>query len=154
MLTIAHFRTSKTLRPIAVSIFVTLLVPCVTIYALVVRHMLSSPRASFIIPSIVFAWISGAYVAFGALVGLKRLLFDGGRAVWLEKGRIIFSHSRLFSVPRDAIVRISISTDGQAVVMHLRDGREKRLPTGSLKESPKEIVDRISDLSASGATLA
>ncbi|MEI9988953.1 MAG: hypothetical protein WDM86_02840 [Rhizomicrobium sp.] len=149
MTAIAHYRKLKVWSQIGFVLLVLMLVPYATFWSYgghLVSRALASPRGVFVIPAIAFGWIAGFFVFLVIAAVLKQLLYCEGRAVWIEQGMLIFVRRWIFSVRCEEIAKVSNSANGQAVVVHLRDGGEKTFPVGSLKESPAEIIDRLADV--------
>jgi hypothetical protein len=72
------------------------------------------------------------------------ILFRGGVALYERKGRIIYTNSAVFSLPRDAISSVSVGSDpsfepSQRVVFSLRGGGKKTLSVFMCKEDAEKV---------------
>lgn len=153
---IAHYRRSKMWLQIAVAILAIMAVAYLTFWSyggrLIVRS-LQSPRVSFLIPMLLFAWI-GSFVTLATItLKAKRLVFDNGVAVWIDQGKLIFMRSWYVSVPCDEIAEVShgmlktsVLTETEAVALRLRDGSQLMFPTGSLLETRDALIARLSTM--------
>lgn len=96
---------------------------------------------------IIIAWLFGIYTLLLVLAAARQLLFDEGRAVWIEDGNLVFLHRWYFSVACRKIVSVSSGTFGllnqKAVVIHTDNGGEKLIPTGSLSEPRSDVISKL-----------
>lgn len=94
------------------------------------------------------AWAGSLYFCFLVPYVLKSLIFESGRALWIERGKLIFLNRRFLSANCDEIEKLSFSRDkrGELIVVHLKNGQRKVFPTASLEESGEAIMYQLTDL--------
>lgn len=100
--------------------------------------LIGMPIAAFLF-STVGIWFS--------LTSIFRVLFQGGRAVWIEKGNIIYITKFNFSVAQSDVSSIkdgiSERTGSPCVFINTKDGEQKVIPTYLLAEESEDIAARL-----------
>lgn len=150
--TIAHYRKVKVWFSTAAMALVFMLAPYITFWAYgghAISDAINSRRIDLIF-FLVTMWILAPVILFVIAARLRQLIFDSGRAVWIDKGLLIVLHRRLFSVPCDAIVSISYGTakistfvEKPGVVLNLRNDNQRVFTTGGLSEPRDVIIARL-----------
>jgi hypothetical protein len=148
--TIAHYQKANIfLRTLAFVTFLILL-NALTLYlpgGESVRHFLA--RRPLLFPIFISAWIGGLFVLWFAAVIIKRIVFESGRAIWIETGTLIYLHRWNFSVACRDIAEISSGTSERSgrpcIFLRSRDGARKVLLTGLLMEPDDVIIARIKE---------
>jgi hypothetical protein len=104
-------------------------------------------RRPFLLPILVGGCLFTTASMLMFAVVLKRVLLDGCRALWIEVGNIVFLHKWNISIAIDAVEDISIGTFGRfekpAILFRLKSGTTRAIPTGSFREDPTAIVERL-----------
>jgi hypothetical protein len=102
-----------------------------------------SPGKHGWILALAISWISAIVAAFAGTTLANQLLFNRGAALWIESGNLIFLHRWILSARCRDILEIASGTTGQtrhkAILLRMRDGSTKAIPTGALKE-PRDVV--------------
>lgn len=145
---IATYQRTKTFF----RMFVILVVVC-SLIALVVPGYTAHAWADFFkqrailigMPIVGSLFLSaGIYLS---LINIYRVVFQGGRAVWIENGNIIYISKFNFSVAQSDVSRIddgfSERTGNPCVFIHTKDGGQKIIPTNLLAEGPEDIAARL-----------
>ena len=83
------------------------------------------------------------------LVIMKRVLFENCKALWMDKGKIIFLHKWNFSAASKDIMSITVGTYGRfnrtGIFLLTRDGTKKIVPIGSLEEPDSVVIARLKE---------
>src|SRR5262249_51130242 len=90
-------------------------------------------------------WLGAPYVFLFAATVLKRIVFDHGKALWIDDGMVIYLHRWNLSAPCRDIVDIGRTKEGQRlaeVILRTHHGA-KRIPTSLLTEQPDLIIARL-----------
>lgn len=155
MLIIAHYRKSKIWPQLALGILVLAFLVYLTFWSYdghLLSRSMNSPRAVFLIPGLIFAWICGFVASTTIIIKIKQLILNDGRAVWISREELFFLRSWYVSVPCREIVSVSSGeiatstvTKTGAVVLLLKSGRKMSFPTSSLLESRDTIIAHIND---------
>ena len=110
----------------------------------VVKAAATRPLA---IPMIGTSIFSGIITVAVMVTALKRLIFQHGRALWIENGRVVFLHKWNISAVCADIADISTGTygryDAPGILLRMRDGTDTVIPTRWLAEPPAVIIDRL-----------
>jgi hypothetical protein len=153
MIVIAHYKKIDALwRSLSCMLLVILLsaISYSVPYKIGFTSFLSRP---LLLPLFVSGWLFGLFLIWILIVLLKRVLFDAGRALWIENGKIIFLHKWNISVACSEVAQIKTGIYGRfhraGIFLNLRNGTRKVIPTGSLKESEDLIVARLKENLAS-----
>lgn len=151
-ITIARYRKVRAWFSFMVGILVAMAPPYITFWAYG-GHAISDSINSRRIDLIFFLatmWILAPVVLFATVSLFKQLVFDSGRALWIENQRLIFWHPWLFSVPCDEIVSVSYGkaqtstfVKQKGIALNLRNGGQKVFITGGLSEPRDVIIARL-----------
>lgn len=94
----------------------------------------------FLVPFIIPHW----------LAVFRQLAFDGGIALWIEDGFLIYVRKWMISAPCDQIAEVykgiwifNTITDVEAIVVRLKNGKVVKYTTGSYAESREEVIARL-----------
>jgi hypothetical protein len=81
-------------------------------------------------------------------------MFADKRAIWIENGKLVHLHQWCLAANCNDIKDISAGTFGifkvKAIIIGMRDGRRKLIPTALLSESGGLIIARIRKVLSSG----
>lgn len=152
-ITIASYRPVKAWSIAILGFAVLMFLVYITFFSYhghLVSNSASTARGIYIIPALVLAWLSVPLALAALLAGVWQLIFDGRRAVWIEQGTLIFLRKWIFAVECNKIERVSAGTikryKNEAVILQLRGGTQKEIPTGSLVESREVIISRLCEV--------
>ena len=99
------------------------------------------------IPMAVIGWGIGLFVFYLEVVALKRMIFDDGRALWIDDGEIIFFQRWNFSIVCRDVMEIVAGNVGKrkklGIRFRMRDGSNRIILTGSLIEPADLIASRL-----------
>ncbi len=108
-------------------------------------HRLDSRPLLF--PLFVIMWVSAAISFLIAMTIGKLMLFNGGKALWIEGKYLIFIDRRFFSLPCSEVQGLSEGITGwagnNAIIFRLRGEYERPLSTDVFLESRDSIVDTL-----------
>lgn len=76
---------------------------------------------------------------------LRRIAFDGGRAVWVEGEHLIYLDPKFLKVACANVTEVFTTVDyaQTSLNLKLKDGRTKTVPTGLLSSPPLIILERV-----------
>jgi hypothetical protein len=144
---IAHFRPRKAWGGIFVMMLCVLFVPYMTFVSFSGHLIQRLEGRPFLFPLLVSMWASALIVLAMCATMVRRMLFNHGRALWLQGGTLIYIHRLFFSVQCAEISRFSKGTtgrmNGDAIIIQLRSGGTKDLPTGSLLELRDQVIHKL-----------
>jgi len=142
---VAHFKKYDVLWRVLSFEFVVLVLATLS-----VRQPLAEGFATFfatrplLMPLLLTSWALGIVFMWMLSVVLKRVLFDACKAVWIEGESIVYIHRWNMFIARSRVSQICLGTYGRferhGVILTLRDGTRRVIPTGSLRENESEIL--------------
>ena len=146
---IAHYAAWKALGSILVGLVVGIGAIYFTIYfdgGHVLEFAEAPPRRPFL-PILFVGWACAAITLFASAALLKRILSGNLDALWIEDGQLIFFHRWVFNVRCSDIEEISRGdSEGvrrKGIILRIRDGSEKVIPTAALKEAKDIVLSRL-----------
>jgi len=145
---LAHYRKAKLLRSAS---FIALILAG-GIWLIFISHnghFLSLVRAksniSFLM--ILFGMTGLLYYLWTEILLVKQALFDRFEAVWIDGDRIVYLGKRYSSAKLEDVAAVSTDNYGSfnfpMIVLRLRNGEERYIPTGALIEDRSSIVAEI-----------
>lgn len=147
---IASYRPLLVWLQIFVTISVVLFIVYISFFSFgghLISGSLRSPRGVFIIPALIVSWAFVPNILLSVFAGVRLMLFENRRAVWIEQGILIYLRKGQFSARCADITRVIAGTIDrgarEGVIVNLCDGSDKSFPTGSLTESNEAIVARL-----------
>lgn len=140
---IAHYRKGYVLlRMLAFVLFLILL------YAFTLSEQILT-RKPLLAPLAIFFWVGGLVCFWFAFTVLKRVVFENGRAVWVENGTLVFLHRWALSARCREIDAISSGRYGRFdrldIFLQMKDGTQKIIPAESMTEPSDLIIARIKE---------
>lgn len=103
--------------------------------------------APFLVIPELFSFIFVAFSILFIVVAVKRMLFEHGKAIWVEGGRVIFFHRRAVSVPCQAIAEVRVGVFGKpekaAIIIRRRNGGDTIIPALALQEPADVVLARL-----------
>src|SRR6185437_10995688 len=148
MIAVAHYRRARTLLYV-LSLLVVLF--ALGAFSIMPRQGLNFVQQLVRRPDLaaqfLIGWLGGLVGVWIILVCIWRLLFEKGRALWIDDGALIFLHKRNMSVPLLDIVDVSEAKVGRfkrrGIRLTLANGTHKSFPTAAFREPPRRIALRI-----------
>ena len=95
---------------------------------------------------IAIGWIGCLFFIFLILGMLKQIVFSHRRAIWADDTNIFFLTKFFMAVRKDAIINVSsgnIGRHARGIILHLRDGTTKSIPTAALSDPEDVVVGRL-----------
>jgi hypothetical protein len=96
---------------------------------------------------LVIGWAAAIVCLMMLFALLRQIVFARSCAVWSDEKHIFYLSRHFMTVPKDALASVSMGTFGRfnspAIILSLRDGRTKIIPTGGLSEDAKVILIRL-----------
>lgn len=149
---IAHFSMLKSVLAIFVTSLFLLFLISISFHGTKNQHLsLSHLSGSLWFSLLPVAWLCTiAMLALFALL-LRQIVFRRGLAVWVDQGALIFLSRHYFRVSVREVSHVLVgsfagslgSPSRPAIVLELRDGQKKFIPTSALREDPMEIRARL-----------
>jgi hypothetical protein len=96
---------------------------------------------------LVIGWLAAIVFLLMLFALLKQIVLARSCAIWCDGENIFYLNRYFMAVPKKAVERVSIGTfgrfDSPAIILNLRDGRTKTIPTISLSEDAEVILARL-----------
>src|SRR5215471_16401706 len=106
-------------------------------------------RGEFWLVALPVGWLGLAAALLLFLAILYQLIFAQGKAVWIDGSTIIFLNSWFRAIRQNDIKNVTAVRLGfwklPAIVLTLRSGKIKSIPTGLLEEPTEVVLSRIHD---------
>jgi hypothetical protein len=149
MVMIAHYRRVSVLSRTIAGVFVIAILYAVSLYSVREAGTVFFARRPLLLPIFICGWSLGLFLFYIMAIVTKRVLFENGKALWMEGGQVIFLHKWNFAVACRDIVNVTIGTYGRfsrtGIFLWMRDGTKKVVPTGSLAEPQGVIISRLKE---------
>ena len=105
-------------------------------------------KRPMLVPVFIISWFGSIFaLAFIALT-LNRVTLDGGRAIWIENGSVIYMHPLNVREKCQDILGVLPGTFGPSnspgILLRMKNGREKFIPTHLLSEPQDVIIAKLS----------
>jgi hypothetical protein len=101
----------------------------------------------FLMTMVVLAWIALSVGVWFALVIMTRILFEKGRAVWIENDILIYAHQWNLAAACKNITDVVSGKSGRSnrlcVFLQMQGGTTKTIPTTLLVEPADAVASRI-----------
>jgi hypothetical protein len=152
---IAHFRTGKAWQQNIVILSVILLPACLTFFfgADIFGGFKHGGAHGFLLFPLLLMWFLVPFIIPHWLAVFRQLAFDGGTALWIEDGFLIYVRKWMICAPCAEITEVykgiwifNTITDVEAIVVRLKNGRVVKYTTGSYAESREEVIARLNDV--------
>lgn len=148
MTEIAHYKRWRMFRRVfAATVFLLLLDTYLYIRLFTLGASYLFHERPFYALLYLIAWIGGPIVLWMFLIVFVRLLFQGGRALWIENGKVILLHRWNVAMKCGDVINVTAGTYGRrsrpAVLITSADGQTEAIPTTPLVETSDEIIARL-----------
>ena len=110
----------------------------------IIPHIVTHGR--FWLPAILLFWAVGPFAILIIVTMIRSVVLQGGAAVWIEESELIYLHRWVLRVKCKDVVQVSRGRTGNfntGIVIEMRDGRRKYIPTGLLTDPTEVIISRI-----------
>ena len=98
-------------------------------------------------PVAIFVIGCDVFVSFIVAGFIKQFLFESHSAIWTEAGKLVYVNKLYFTVDCSAVEYLSkddaASSKWPRILVHMRDGTTKVIPTGGLREPADVVLTRI-----------
>jgi hypothetical protein len=160
MVTIAHYRRGNTLLRMLIFFLMVVVISAFSIAAHEGQSIQQQLAAHPLTAALFFVGLFGMLFGVGVMfLVVKRILIDGGRALWIDDGVLIFLHRWNISVRLADVLGMSDGNFGRfnrrGVRFRLKHGREKTIPMDAFSEPAEQIISQIREnLAISGGAIA
>ncbi len=149
VMVIAWFSKPKAVSYLIAGLFIVGLLFIVTLYHPSGTSLVAYTRSrgEFWLLVYPLGWLAGIAAFLMLIALLKQLAFMRANAVWIENGRIVYLNKWFMAVRRSDIKSIAVGSWGTwrrpGIILTLRNGQKKVIPTGILSEPSDVVLSRL-----------